>query len=94
MFDSFPLALCIAGILNLFTWWVKYTVVDRKKVGHECNDIDEGLEPGKQKIKYKKVFAPSDVPNSAEIYAKNKKKGLHLINSQLSANRPLGMNSK
>ena len=26
-------------------------VVDRKKVGHECNDIDEGLELGKQKIK-------------------------------------------
>ena len=37
--------------MNLFTWWVKYTVVDRKKVVHGCNDIDEGLELGKQKIK-------------------------------------------
>ena len=50
----------------------QYTVVDRKKVGHGCNDIDEGLELGKQKIK--KVFALSDVPNFAEIYAKSKKK--------------------
>ena len=76
---------------NLFKWWVKYKVVDRKKkVGHGCNDIDEGLELGKQKIK--KVFAPSDVPNSAEIYAKSNKKSL--INSQLSANRLLGVNSK
>ena len=62
-------------------------------MGHGCNDIDEWLELGKQKMKYKKVFAPSDVPNSAEIYAKSKKKGLHLINSQLSANRLLVVNS-
>ena len=61
-------------------------------VGHGCNDIDEGLELAKQKIK--KVFAPSDVPNSAEMYAKSTKKGLHLINSQLSANRLFGVNSK
>ena len=47
MFNGFPLPLYIAGIMNLFTWWVKYTVVDQKKVGHECNDIDEGLELGK-----------------------------------------------
>ena len=45
-------------------------------MGRGCNDIDEGLELGKQKIKYKKVFAPSDVPNSAEIYAKSKKRSL------------------
>ena len=41
-------------------------------MGHGCNDIDEGLELGKQKIK--KVFAFSDVLISAEIYAKSKKK--------------------
>ena len=39
------------GMANFFKWWVKYKVVDRKKVGHRCNDIDEGLELGKQEIK-------------------------------------------
>ena len=45
-------------------------IVDRKKVGHECNDIDEGLELGKQKIKQKGLRA---FRCSAEIYEKNKK---------------------
>ena len=54
MLDSFPLALFIAGLAYLFKWWVKYKVVDQKKVGHGCNDIDEGLELAKQKLKNKK----------------------------------------
>ena len=59
---------------NFFNWWVKYKVVDRKKkVGHGCNDIDEGFDLGKQK-KHEKVFALSDVPNFAKIYAKRKEK--------------------
>ena len=32
---------------NLFQWWVKFKVVDqkKKKKGHGCNNINEGLEP-------------------------------------------------
>ena len=41
----------MVGIADLFKWWVKHKVIDRKKVGHGCNGIDEGLELGKQEIK-------------------------------------------
>ena len=40
---------------NLFKWWVKYKVVDRKTKRRGswmgCDDIDEKLEQGEQKKK-------------------------------------------
>ena len=77
---------------NLFKCWVKYKVVDQTKVSHECNDIDEGLELGKQKIiKGLRAFR---CPKFRRNLREEHKKGLDLINSQLSANRQFGVNSK
>ena len=39
------LIICIIpGMANLFKWWVKFKIADRKNVGHGCNNINEGLE--------------------------------------------------
>ena len=29
---------------NLFKWWVKFKVADRRNVGHGCNNINKGLK--------------------------------------------------
>ena len=56
------------GMANLFKWWVKFKVVDRKKknAGHRCNNINEGFEskfcPNLCKWQKKKIFT-SEIPS-------------------------------
>ena len=66
----------------------------RKNVGQGCNDIDDGLEPGKQKIKYKRSSRLSMFPIPPKSKRRARKKGLRLINFKLSESGLLGVNSK
>ena len=61
------ITLSNTGMVNLFKWWVKFKVVDRKKkVGYGCNNINKGLEPkfcrNLCKEQIKKIFT-SEIPN-------------------------------